>query len=611
MQKIKLHFIVLFPLMILFFSAIITSCYEAGDNSSKLPILASESNSSGTGGSSGGASGSGPIRTTLYGPVQGTTDEETTWAWLGIPYAKPPVGALRWRAPQNPDSWSGTRKAEAFCSICPQYGNQITETGRDTFVSIWGKGVPVGKEDCLYLNIWRPQSEEKLPVFVFIHGGANYIGASNVSIYRGARLASRQKMVVVTINYRIGPFGWFTLPALKNGNPLDDSGNYGTLDIIKALEWIKNNISSFGGDPGNVTISGQSAGGWNVTSMLVSPLAKGLFHRAIIMSGWPFSFPMSMGEAYSNAVMYRFLVRDDLADNVFEAASLLKEKGNAWTAEYLRSMTVADFFPPGLAGPLGLSMDGGPLSIFRSGIYEDGTVIPKSVLSCLSSGNYNKVPIILGCMTEEMKLFLPYILANPGTMWDVFQQYDPDNPEATFKLKDMLDPILWILLPSYEPLGKMGQLIFQSFGVDNTAKVLRGHQDDVYAYKFAWNDEPYPFDFFVGAAHAMDLPFVFGNFIRDKSSLVSFSWSNQNIWGCEELSNAVMTYYAQFARTGNPNKPGSSLPEWTPWSNDKGAFKRIVFDAGTVYMSDDYTEPSEAINVQEIITEIIKLISNN
>jgi para-nitrobenzyl esterase len=596
--------------MIFLFSVIISSCYETSDNNSTLPILAAEIGSSGTGGATGGTAGPGPIRTTQYGAVQGTADEENTWTWLGIPYAKPPVGGLRWRAPQNPDSWSGTRKAEAFCSICPQYGNQITETGRDTFVSIWGKGVPVGSEDCLYLNIWRPQTDEKLPVFVFIHGGANYIGATNVSIYRGARLASRQKLVVVTISYRLGPFGWFTLPALKTGNPLDDSGNYGTLDIIKALEWIKNNISSFGGDPGNVTISGQSAGGWNVTSMLVSPLAKGLFHRAIIMSGWPFSLPTSLGEACADAVLYRFLVRDNLADNVIEAASLLNEKGKAWTASYLRSKTVTDFFPPGLSGPLGMSLDGGPLASFRSGIFEDGTVIPKSVLSCLSSGDYHKVPVILGCMTEEMKLFIPYFLINPGTMWDAFQLYDPDNPEATFKLKDMLDPILWILLPGYEPLGKAGQILFQTFGVDNTAKILRKHQSQVYAYKFAWNDEPYPFDFFLGAAHAMDIPFVFGNFIRDKSSLVSFAWSSQNMGGCEQISDAMMTYYAQFARTGNPNKPGSPLPQWTPWSNDTGANKRIVFDTGAIYMSDDYAEPSEALNVQDILAEIIKLISN-
>jgi para-nitrobenzyl esterase len=435
MKKLKRYTIVLFPLLIFLFSISISSCYEKSDNTSKLPILSSESTSTDTGGISGGASEAGPVRTTVYGSVQGKTDIENTWAWLGMPYAKPPVGALRWRAPQNPDTWSGTRKADAFCSICPQYGNGLTETGRDTFISIWGKGVLVGKEDCLYLNIWRPQTNEKLPVFVFIHGGANFIGASNVSTYNGARLASRQSMVVVTINYRLGPLGWFANPLLRTGDPLDDSGNYATLDIIKALEWVKNNISSFGGDPGNVTIGGQSAGGWNTTSMLVSPLAKGLFHRAIIMSGWPFSLPMNLGEARSSAIAFRLLVRDNLVDSIPEAESLVKEKGNVWMAEYLRSKTVADFFPPGMQGPLGFSLDGGPFSLFQTGIYEDGYVIPKNVLTSLTEGNYTKVPIMLGCMTEELKLFLPFYFTNPGTMYDVFQQYDPDNPEATFHLK--------------------------------------------------------------------------------------------------------------------------------------------------------------------------------
>ena len=216
MQKNKQRIIII-PLIIIIFSIITSSCYETSNNNSKLPFLASESNNSGTSGPNGGSSSSGIVRTTLYGTIQGTTDIENTWAWLGVPYAKPPVGALRWRTPQNPDSWSGTRKAGAYCSICPQYGNYITETGRDTFISTWGKGVLVGKEDCLYLNIWRPRTNEKLPVFVFIHGGANFIGASSLSIYNGARLASRQNLVVITINYRQGPFGWFTHPSLKNG----------------------------------------------------------------------------------------------------------------------------------------------------------------------------------------------------------------------------------------------------------------------------------------------------------------------------------------------------------------------------------------------------------
>jgi para-nitrobenzyl esterase len=609
MQIIKQREIVI-PLVVLFLSIIISSCYETSKNNTTLPLLATESTGSGAGGSSGGTSGSGTVRTTLYGAVQGTSDVESTWAWLGVPYAKPPVGALRWREPQNPVSWNGTKNTDAFCSICPQYGNYITETGRDTFISTWGKGVLVGNEDCLYLNIWRPQTNEKLPVFVFIHGGGNFIGASNLTIYNGARLASRQNLVVVTISYRLGPLGWFTHPSLKNGDKKNDSGNYGTLDIIKSLEWIRDNISSFGGDPHNVTISGQSAGGMNVMTMMVSPLARGLFHRAIIISGPPISTPVSAGELYANAILYRFLVEDNLADNVVEAACLVNEKGKAWTAQYLRSKSVADFFPPGLAGPSGLSLDCGPLAMLRSGIFEDGHVLPGNTVSTLKAGNYAKVPVIIGCTTEEFKLFIPFLFVNPGTLYDVIQAYDPDNPEATFNLKELLDPIIWPLLYAYDPLAKLGQQIFQEYGVDYVAKTLRGFQNQVYAYKFAWDDEPYPFDFFIGAGHAMDLPFLFGTFIQDKTSLCSFAWSGANKSGRDLLSSKIMDYYAQFARTGDPNRPGSSLPKWTQWSNEKDAPKRIIFDAGDLYMSADNMEPSEDINIMDLITEVDNILSN-
>jgi para-nitrobenzyl esterase len=317
---------------------------------------------------------------------------------------------------------------------------------------------------------------------------------------------------------------------------------------------------------------------------------------------------MSAGELLADAILYRFLVKDNLADNVIEAASLLKQKGNTWTADYLRSKTVTEFFPPGLAGPLGLSLDGGPLTLFRSGIYEDGYVIPGNVLSTLTAGKYKKVPVIIGCTTEELKLFIPFLLINPGTLYDVIQNYDPDKPD--FHIKELLDPILWPLLYAYDPLAKAGQLIFQGYGVDNTAKILKGFQNDVYAYKFAWDEEPYPFDFFMGANHAMDLPFLFGTFIKDTTSLTSFAWCTANKAGREQLSSEMMSYYAQFARTGNPNKPGSSLPQWTPWSNDKGALKRMIFDTGTLHMSSDYVEPSEAINIIDLITEVTKIISN-
>ena len=278
------------------------------------------------------------VRMTRYGEVEGTLGDATTYAWLGIPFAKPPIGELRWKAPRDPEPWEGSRPADTFAGLCPQVGGITGILDPDTF------GQPVGSEDCLYLNIWRPRSqdlfnEEVLPVYFWIHGGGNSVGYAAMSLYDGANFSNKTDMVFVSINYRLGPLGWLTHPMLREGDVLDDSGNYGTLDIIKALEWVRDNIASFGGDPGNVTIAGESAGGINVYSMLASPLADGLFHRAVSQSGAPTSTPVSVGEAHSQTLFTRLLLRDELAATQEEAEELIQEKGESWVRDYLRSKT--------------------------------------------------------------------------------------------------------------------------------------------------------------------------------------------------------------------------------------------------------------------------------
>jgi predicted esterase len=216
-----------------------------------------------------------PIVSTRFGAVQGFADADDTWVWKAIPYARPPVGELRWRAPQDPVPWSGIRSERSFNAGCTQY-------------SLLRKKAIRGSEDCLYLNVWRPRDGETgLPVYVFIHGGGNEMGyASQLPSYHGNRLASRSRLVFVSLNFRLGPFGWFTHPALRKGqSDLDASGNYGLLDMIKALEWIRDNIEAFGGDPRRVTLTGQSSGGMDVLALLIAPGARGLFQRAMVQSG--------------------------------------------------------------------------------------------------------------------------------------------------------------------------------------------------------------------------------------------------------------------------------------------------------------------------------------
>ncbi|MEG3178680.1 carboxylesterase family protein [Sphingomonas sp. RB3P16] len=213
------------------------------------------------------------------GVVTGKTDGDLN-VFLGVPYARPPVGAFRWREPVAPLPWNGVRPATRFSAACYQTEGKPFGPFTTEFVAVGPRS-----EDCLYLNVWSPAKPAKRrPVLLFIHGGGFGSGATSVPIYNGADLA-RRDVVVVTINYRLGAFGFLAHPGLTAESPLKSSGNYGILDMIAALRWIRANIAQFGGDPQNVTISGQSAGAAAVSDLLVSPLAKGLFARAIIQSG--------------------------------------------------------------------------------------------------------------------------------------------------------------------------------------------------------------------------------------------------------------------------------------------------------------------------------------
>ena len=236
------------------------------------------------------------MRSTTFGWIQGNDDSATTgtYAWKGIAFAQPPVGDLRWKAPVDPVvSPFGIKAAQAFGNACVQYGRIYGPGSNNTYDQTIATtlNTAVGSEDCLYLNIWRPASgEANLPVIVFIHGGSDVSGYTADPVYDGAALAKAANAVVVTANYRVGIFGWLNLPQLKDGSSAaDDSGNFGILDSIKALQYVQKNIGSFGGDAGNVTLMGQSAGAINVYAILTSPLmvsaSPKLFHKVVPLSG--------------------------------------------------------------------------------------------------------------------------------------------------------------------------------------------------------------------------------------------------------------------------------------------------------------------------------------
>jgi para-nitrobenzyl esterase len=443
-------------------------------------------------------------------------------------------------------------------------------------------GELIGSEDCLYLNIWRPRGEAgKLPVFFWIHGGGNSVGQSAMSLYHGANLAGNSQMVVVSINYRLGPLGWFTHPGLSTGDPLDDSGNYGTLDMIQALKWVRDNIEAFGGDPNNITIAGESAGGMNVYSLLASPLAAGYFHKAISESGAPMSTPKAQGEEKGQWLLAQLLIKDRLAKSEDDARTFLQDKNQKWIAEYLRSKTPAEIYScydKGFFGTLGKMQISS--FIFRKksgglgGTFIDGAVLKEDIKESLDQGSYNKVPFLVGSNKEEGKLFLPLMLSflTERELCQKAKEVDPDN--ITIKVSDYIKNPLYY--PIYEPMARLLGKGFEMMGVDNPAKMMARHQQNIYVYRFDWDEEPKPLDFIFGAMHGMELPFVFGNFQKDQDSVLRYAWSKDNEPARLELSRIMMAYWSNLARNGDPNGPG--LPEWPDYSRSNK--QRIHLDTG-------------------------------
>ncbi len=482
-----------------------------------------------------------PTVQTEYGQLEGTADTQNTWAWKGIPYAAPPVGELRWKAPRQPQAWMGIRMTDHF-------GNSSAQ-----LLPILG---PSGSEDCLYLNVWRPKSSERqLPVYVFIHGGGNTIGSSNMADYYGYAVAARSNMVYVSLNYRLSVFGWFRSPSLAEGeSAVDASGNYATLDIIAALQWIKENITAFGGDPSNVTVSGESAGAFNVLSLLVSPQASGLFQKAVVESGISVMQSNESAERAARTITLKLLVRRGKAKDMQAAESMLATMSNAEVRAFLYSVPTGDFLRSLDKSPVGMAMADWPT------IYADGVVLPSEGYKAFHDGSYpNKVPIIIGTNKDEAKLFM-----------------------FGSKLYGQ-DPALYDAVAAYRTA------LWRYAGVDYVAQGITSQDvhPPVYSYRFDWGspnprgESPLPGELGrrLGAFHSTEIPFFLGTGVNSVSFLTGQFLTSANEPGRKVLTDAAMRYLAAFARTGNPNDTtGAPLPAWEPWDTAEGGFKALVMD---------------------------------
>ncbi|TNF89411.1 MAG: carboxylesterase, partial [Gammaproteobacteria bacterium] len=430
---------------------------------------------------------------------------------------------------------------------CPQMDNPISgDTAEPDRVS-------VGDEDCLYLNVWAPVNASSLPVMLWIHGGGNSIGHGGS--YNGATLAANQNVIVVTINYRLGPFGWFAHPDLSRGNPKDDSGNYGTLDVIAALAWTRDNIRAFGGDPGNVTVFGESAGAFDTLAVMASPLAEGLFHRAIVQSGG-FN-PVSMASAQSfeadgghansaPEITSRLLVQDGTVGNLEAARTYHADMGPAATREYLYSKTPEEIFQlfadEGLIGMIGTPDNFG-----------DGHVLPalstEEIFS--STQNHNAVPVILGTNRDEPALFMALMPDNLETFLFIFPRLRDED--------------------TYLRAVKYGGLSWKDRGVDSLARYMTAAGNpNVYAYRFDWDEQGsvmgYDLSKALGAAHALEIPFVFGDFEGIFSALGDLFTASP---GLEDLSASMQSYWTEFALNGDPGRGrDGSETHWLAWGTD-------------------------------------------
>ena len=468
---------------------------------------------------------SGKLQGEVLDPDTGLT------VYRGIPFAAPPVGDLRWKAPQPPAKWSGVRDATEFGAICPQ---------SPVLAMMTGEGLPETSEDCLFLNVWTAAGadDEPRPVMVWIHGGGLALGWSNQAQYDGSAFAGKG-VVLVSINYRLGPLGYLAHPALSKESG-GESGNYGFLDQIAALQWVERNIAQFGGDPGNVTIFGESAGGTSVHALMASPQATGLIHRAIAESPWVTDTnirPLKGADGMHGSA-------EDVG--VAWAAAMLGDDAKQ-TAKALRGLDAGAIVTKTPAA--------GQPGAYEPHVTWGTAFMPESSEDRYTAGKQNDIPLIAGTNRNEGTMFMAFQpIADRAQFLETLRPVYGDDAEEVAELYPSSN--------ADELKAQQDRFITDAWFLRGTRRMLLG-MDEVSSPAFQYfftrvNPENPAW----GAHHAAELGYVF-------NTLAGENYDDTD----EALAALMIDYWVQFARTGDPN--GDGRPAWPEFDGKKQAYLEL------------------------------------
>jgi para-nitrobenzyl esterase len=476
----------------------------------------------------------GPAVATDSGRVRGqfTSAANDVLAYKGIPYAKPPVGDLRWREPQPAEKWDGVRDCFHFGNACPQRVDRL-------IASIPQLALNASQnEDCLYLNVWspaRPAPGQKFPVMVWIHGGGYTTGAASQPLYDGEALA-RRGVVLVSMNYRLGPLGFLAHPALTKESPRRASGNYGLLDQIEALRWVKRNAAAFGGDPERVTIFGESAGGGSVVCLMISPMARGLFHDAIVESG--VARLSRLHEGTNNRPSAEQM-----------GAELIQKCGVTGASDVaeLRKIPVETLVKtfPSMEVSATRQVSFRPLGGSATAPIVDGYVILEEPRAVFAAGKESPVPLVVGHTRDEMSLFLS-ATPMPKTAADLHKRIDEEFGPAASEIA-----ALYPVKDDKDIRAECWRLSTDVAWGAPTREFARLHAHNgypTYRYVFSRGSKQGMLAA-LGAHHGCELAYVFGFGPQAKPDAAD-----------KKVVDIVQAYWANFATKDDPN--GNGLPRW-------------------------------------------------